>query len=60
MPFLPPKPITASTTVELTVQRNYKMQPKRPSSVTVGPTTPVAQRGGITAPVPVDVSVPTT
>lgn len=50
-------PWIASNTVELTVQRNYKLQPKRPSSVTVGPTTPVAQRGGITAPVPVDVRI---
>lgn len=44
----------ASATVELTVQRNYKMQ-QRPSSVSVGPSTPLAQRGGITGPKPVDV-----
>lgn len=45
---------SASATVELTVQRNYKMQ-QRPSSVSVGPSTPLAQRGGITGPKPVDV-----
>lgn len=45
----------ACATVELTVQRNYKMQ--RSSSVSSGPLTPLAQRGGITAPVPVDVSI---
>lgn len=46
---------TASATVELTVQRGHKMQ--RPSSISVGPSTPLAQRGGITAPIPVDVSL---
>lgn len=45
----------ASANVELTVQRNnYKMP--RPSSVSVSPSTPLAQRGGITGPKPVDVS----
>lgn len=29
---------------------------QRSSSVSVGPSTPIAQRGGITLPVPVDVS----
>ncbi|XP_055694236.1 uncharacterized protein LOC129796382 isoform X3 [Lutzomyia longipalpis] len=41
-----------SATVELTVQRGHKMQ--RPSSISMGPSTPLAQRGGITAPIPVD------
>ncbi|KAJ6646300.1 Rho guanine nucleotide exchange factor 11 [Pseudolycoriella hygida] len=45
--------MSASATVELTVQRNYKMQ-QRPSSISVGPSTPLAQRGGITGPKPVD------
>ncbi|XP_037025462.1 rho guanine nucleotide exchange factor 11 isoform X3 [Bradysia coprophila] len=45
--------IKSSATVELTVQRNYKMQ-QRPSSISVGPSTPLAQRGGITGPKPVD------
>lgn len=46
--------VIASANVELTVQRNnYKMP--RPSSVTVSPSTPLAQRGGITGPKPVDV-----
>lgn len=47
--------ISACATVELTVQRNYKMQ--RSSSISAGPLTPLAQRGGITAPLPVDVSI---
>lgn len=46
--------LLACAAVELTVQRNYKMQ--RSSSVSAGPLTPLAQRGGITAPLPVDVS----
>ncbi|XP_055706174.1 rho guanine nucleotide exchange factor 12 isoform X6 [Phlebotomus papatasi] len=46
------KLIKSSATVELTVQRGHKMQ--RPSSISVGPSTPLAQRGGITAPIPVD------
>lgn len=47
---------TASEIVELTVQRGQKMQ--RPTSITSGvsPSTPLAQRGSITAPLPVDVS----
>ncbi|XP_059622198.1 uncharacterized protein LOC132265518 [Phlebotomus argentipes] len=46
------KLIKSSATVELTIQRGNKMQ--RPSSISVGPSTPLAQRGGITAPIPVD------
>ncbi|XP_055694238.1 rho guanine nucleotide exchange factor 11 isoform X5 [Lutzomyia longipalpis] len=46
------KLIKSSATVELTVQRGHKMQ--RPSSISMGPSTPLAQRGGITAPIPVD------
>lgn len=45
--------VAASNNVNLTVHRN-KMQ--RSSSVSVGPSTPIAQRGGITLPLPVDVS----
>ncbi|XP_062561039.1 uncharacterized protein LOC134225187 isoform X2 [Armigeres subalbatus] len=47
--------IKASDIVELTVQRsNNRMQRPSPSSTSITPTTPIAPRNSITAPVPVD------
>ncbi|XP_039440602.1 rho guanine nucleotide exchange factor 11 isoform X3 [Culex pipiens pallens] len=47
--------IKASDIVELTVQRsNNKMQRPSPSTTSITPTTPIAPRNSITAPVPVD------
>ncbi|XP_065085202.1 uncharacterized protein RhoGEF2 isoform X3 [Ochlerotatus camptorhynchus] len=47
--------IKASDIVELTVQRsNNRMQRPSPSTTSITPTTPVAQRNSITAPVPVN------
>uniref|UniRef100_A0A182SWX8 PDZ domain-containing protein n=1 Tax=Anopheles maculatus TaxID=74869 RepID=A0A182SWX8_9DIPT len=49
--------IKASDTVELTVQRgSNRMQRPSPSTNSIAPMTPVAQRNSITAPQPVDVS----
>lgn len=49
---------TASAIVDLTVQRSNKSHAStRPSSLTVGATTPGSQRSSITGPVPVDVCV---
>ncbi|XP_058459868.1 uncharacterized protein LOC131435731 isoform X1 [Malaya genurostris] len=47
--------IKASDIVELTVQRsNNRMQRPSPSTTSITPTTPIAPRNSITAPVPVD------
>lgn len=47
---------TESGTVSLTVHRTNSNKMQRSTSVSVGPSTPIAQRGGITLPLPVDVS----
>ncbi|XP_062698767.1 uncharacterized protein LOC109401184 isoform X2 [Aedes albopictus] len=47
--------IKASDIVELTVQRSHnRMQRPSPSTTSITPTTPIAPRNSITAPVPVD------